>query len=228
MMTPGQVRMGVDAVKMLFPWNISNAVRPTGDVLGELCSQRLRDAGVLAHAVVVAGGHDHPVGRWGVDKLHSGAILDSMGTAEVVVSQSLTPVPAASDRIDTAPSIRHSGTTLLRVEELARNVQWASQNPSVAEAVQRIISGDLAPDDYLFSTAFVPGGAAPYYTANAPAARFPVPPPCSALSPHSEVKPSRTSHDAPPPAHRSTPQAAGHGHEAGSRRKRPLGHRHDR
>lgn len=144
----------------------------TGQLIGPLHSKRLSDAGALADgAVVVAGGHDHPVGGWGVDRLHPGAVLDSMGTAEVVVTQSpkthLHPLPGT----DTAPGIRSSGTTLLRVEELARNVQWASQEPAVAEALQRIISGDLDPDEHLLSGAFLPGapgGAEPAYAAHAP------------------------------------------------------------
>ncbi|MFB9566485.1 FGGY-family carbohydrate kinase [Saccharopolyspora hordei] len=147
-------------------------VLPTGAVVGELRSERLRDV-LTPGAVVVAGGHDHPVGGWGVDRLRPGAVLDSMGTAEVVVAQSPEPALDPGERIDTAPGIRHRGTTLLRVEELARNVQWAAQDPAVSEALQRIIAGDLQPDDHLFSTAFTPGGpggGAPSYAPDAPAA----------------------------------------------------------
>lgn len=144
----------------------------TGDVVGELRSERLRS--VLADgALVIAGGHDHPVGGWGVDRLRPGAVLDSMGTAEVVVAQSPARELASGDRVDTAPGIRQPGTTLLRVEELARNVQWASQDPAVADALQHLIAGDVQPDDHLFSTAFSPGGpggGSPHYATSAPAA----------------------------------------------------------
>lgn len=149
-------------------------VLPTGHLVGPLHSTRLDGAGVLApDAVVVAGGHDHPVGGWGVDQLHRGAVLDSMGTAEVVVTQSPTPHPRPQAGVDTAPGIRHSGTTLLCVEELARNVQWASQDPAVGDALQRLISGDLIPDEHLLTDAFRPGaagGAEPAYAPHAPAA----------------------------------------------------------
>ncbi|MGH8878104.1 MAG: FGGY family carbohydrate kinase, partial [Stackebrandtia sp.] len=71
-----------------------------GDIVGGLHSARLHRRGVLAaEAVVVAGGHDHPIGGWAVDTVQPGAILDSMGTAEVVVAQSPTPVPPDAGRI---------------------------------------------------------------------------------------------------------------------------------
>ncbi|WP_198036932.1 FGGY family carbohydrate kinase [Nocardia sp. BMG51109] len=149
------------------------AVLRAGDIVGPLRSERLRDAGVLAaQAVVVAGGHDHPIGGWGVDRLSPGAVLDSMGTAEVVVAQSMSII-SAGEGIDTAPGIGSTGSTLLRVEELARNVEWASQDPAVAAALQQMISGALPPDGYLSSGTFRPGaagGARPRYTADAPAA----------------------------------------------------------
>lgn len=144
-----------------------------GEIVGPLRSARLREAGVLgSDAVVVAGGHDHPIGGWGVEQLSPGAILDSMGTAEVVVAQAI-PGVEANERVDIAPGIGGNGTTVLRVEELARNVEWAGQDPAVAAAIRRLISGDLVPDDHLWSGAFVPGaagGARPRYAPDAPPA----------------------------------------------------------
>ncbi|TKG64919.1 FGGY family carbohydrate kinase [Prauserella endophytica] len=144
-----------------------------GQVVGELRSARLREAGVLAPgAVVVAGGHDHPVGSWGVDRLSPGSIVDSMGTAEVVVTQARSAEAIAGARIDTAPAIRGEGLTLLRVEELARNVAWASQDPAVGDALRNLIAGTLTPDEHVHSTAFLPGaagGARPRYAKDAPA-----------------------------------------------------------
>jgi xylulokinase len=144
----------------------------TGDVVGALSSERLRGAGVLADdAVVIAGGHDHPIGGWSVDLIHHGAILDSMGTAEVVVAQSSGPRPVQRGEVDTAPGILSDGFTLLRVEELARNVDWASQDPAVARALRAIMRGDTSPDGYLHSDVFVAGtqgGGRPEYGAEAP------------------------------------------------------------
>jgi xylulokinase len=143
-----------------------------GDVVGPFGSERLTEAGVLeADAVVIAGGHDHPVGGWGVNLLHPGAILDSMGTAEVVVAQSPTARVRRSNGVDVAPGIRSEGTTLLRVEELARNMDWASQSPDVADELKGLFAGTQQPDGFLDSDVFVPGaqgGGRPKYVANAP------------------------------------------------------------
>ena len=146
----------------------------TGEPVGALHSDRLSSAGVLApEATVVAGGHDHPIGGWGVDQLHPGAILDSMGTAEVVVAQSPTPNIPRFDGCDVGPGILSSGSTLLTVTELSRNVEWTSQDPAVAAALQAIIDGTQQPDEYLQSDAFIPGspgGVRPQYALDAPAA----------------------------------------------------------
>lgn len=149
-------------------------VIPTGDIVGPLRSAHLEHAHVLADgAVVVAGGHDHPIGGWAVHLLHPGAILDSMGTAEVIVAQSAKPYRSdqGHPRVDVAPGIRSEGSTLLRVEELARNYAWASQDPAVADALKNIIDGTTTPDEFLNSEEFYPGvqgGGRPRYALTAP------------------------------------------------------------
>ncbi|MGW3650717.1 FGGY-family carbohydrate kinase [Streptomyces sp. NPDC000878] len=155
-------------------------VMPTGAVVGDVRSERLRNAGILRPgALVVAGGHDHPVGGWGVHRLHPGAILDSMGTAEVVVAQTHAPPGHVPEAVDVSPGIHNTfGATVLHVEELARNVAWASQDPAVADALDRLISGNATPDDHLFSDTFHPGAAGghtPFYA------------PHSASDPHSRA-----------------------------------------
>jgi len=146
----------------------------TGERVGSLRSARLSGAGVLAPlATVVAGGHDHPIGGWGVDQLQPGAILDSMGTAEVVVAQSPTAKVPRFGSCDVAPGILSQGSTLLNVTELARNVHWASQDPAVAAALQAIFDGSQEPDEYVHSESFIPGGPGgvrPRYAHDAPAA----------------------------------------------------------
>jgi len=147
-------------------------VVPTGGIVGEVSSPSLRAAGIVApDAVAVAGGHDHPIGGWGVDLMVPGAILDSMGTAEVVVAQSPTERRRGTDHVDVAPGIRSSGSTLLRVEELARNVQWASRDPDVARGIRHLLIGRVAPSPLWDSGWFLPGergGGAPAYAPDAP------------------------------------------------------------
>ncbi|MET0476185.1 MAG: FGGY family carbohydrate kinase [Mycobacterium sp.] len=157
-------------------------VKRGGDVVGTFASSRLSAAGVVhPEAVVVAGGHDHPVGGWGVHQMDPHSILDSMGTAEVVVAQASTPGVARTTDVDVAPGIFGPGTTVLCVEELARNVQWAANDAEVGRYLDAIIAGDQRPDEYLHEPVFVPGargGGGPRFTANVP---------CSPLSRASAV-----------------------------------------
>lgn len=148
------------------------AVIPAGEIVGTLVSPALRSAGTCADdAVVVAGGHDHPIGGWGVDQLVPGAILDSMGTAEVAVAQTSRPGTARRNSVDVAPGIRSAGSTLLRVEELNRNIAWAARDPAVALRIQELLAGSVAPLPVLESGFFVPGqrgGGRPAYAPDAP------------------------------------------------------------
>ncbi|MGP9724329.1 FGGY-family carbohydrate kinase [Corynebacterium sp. AOP40-9SA-29] len=147
----------------------------TGEKIGPLRSHRLADAGVLAEdALVVAGGHDHPIGGWGIHAMHPGAVLDSMGTAEVVVAQSPHPDVARSEDLDVAPGICTSGTTVLSVQELARNVEWATDDDAdVGSYLTQLIAGDVEPDDFIFDdTVFHAGGRggqSPNFSDHAPA-----------------------------------------------------------
>lgn len=147
-------------------------VVPTGEVVAPLTAAPLRADGIVApDAVVVAGGHDHPIAGWGVQLLAPGAVLDSMGTAEVVVAQSPETPSVRSDGVEIAPGIRSRGTTVLRVEELTRNVQWASQDRRVAERIRALLTGSAAPLPVLDSGYFRPGshgGGAPAWAPDAP------------------------------------------------------------
>ena len=59
-----------------------------GTVLGKLHSPRLEAAGVVdGHTSVVAGGHDHPVAAVAIRQGHPTAIIDSMGTAELIYAE---------------------------------------------------------------------------------------------------------------------------------------------
>jgi xylulokinase len=163
-----RVAAGIGSAELLPP------VRRTGDVVGDFVSSHLSIASVIApDAVVVAGGHDHPIGGWGVHQMDPNSLLDSMGTAEVVVAQSPSQDVEHSYHIDVAPGIRSAGMTVLSVEELARNVEWASRDAEVKRELDAIIAGDRQPDEYLQEPVFLPGsrgGGRPHFTTDAPRA----------------------------------------------------------
>ena len=147
-------------------------VMPAGDVVGTVTSEYLQSAGaVVGDAIVVVGGHDHPVGGWVVDRMVPGAVLDSMGTAEVVVAQSPSAPSVRGEHVDIAPGIGSTGTTLLRVVELARNVAWAARDPAVARWIQALLDGPAHPEPVLEAGYFRPGrhgSNPPSYALDAP------------------------------------------------------------
>jgi sugar (pentulose or hexulose) kinase len=146
-------------------------VLTTGEIAGPLDSATLRAADVVApDAITVAGGHDHPIAGWGVRQMIPNTVLDSMGTAEVVVAEASVPAPRGA-HVDVGPGIRSGGFTLLRVEELARNVQWASQDAAVADQIRAILVGRIEPLPLWDSGIFLPGergGGTPAFATDAP------------------------------------------------------------
>ncbi|GAA2007060.1 hypothetical protein JL107_03680 [Nakamurella flavida] len=143
-----------------------------GEIVGALRSPTWRTAGLLGpDAIVVAGGHDHAIGGWGVDQWVPGVVLDSMGTAEVAVTHYDGAPAVRPPGVDLAPGVRSAGRTVSRVEELTRNAAWAAQDPAVGTELQRILTGEQAPVPSVDSGLFLPGrrgGGRPGYAADAP------------------------------------------------------------
>ncbi|MDT0378224.1 FGGY family carbohydrate kinase [Streptomyces sp. DSM 42041] len=72
-------------------------VRPPGEPVGPLTDEAARRVpGLRAGTPVVVAGHDHPVGAWAAGVRTAGAVADSMGTAEAVLT--LTDDPPDSAR----------------------------------------------------------------------------------------------------------------------------------
>ncbi|GBQ85433.1 FGGY family carbohydrate kinase [Asaia krungthepensis] len=146
-------------------------VRRTGSIIGPVIQAGSGESPFSDDAVAVVGGHDHPIGGWGINQITPGAILDSMGTAEVIVTQAPAyPDPFPQD-LDIAPGILSSGATLIRVEELARNLAWASSDEILADAIRALFAGTVQPDSFLDSSCFTPGshgGHDPRFSADAP------------------------------------------------------------
>jgi len=154
-----------ERITPFLPLDFLPPVVPAGTVLGELRSTRLSPL-LSSDAIVVAGGHDHPVAASVVQRQDPGAPLDSMGTAEVVV-RSVTTKPRTVD-FDLSPAVVGDGMTALIVLELDRNISWLRSCGLSAE-VDAVLSGDLRPGA-LSAPVFVPGaegGGTPTWTAAA-------------------------------------------------------------
>ncbi|QTV80139.1 FGGY-family carbohydrate kinase [Microbacterium sp. NIBRBAC000506063] len=95
--------------------------------------------------MAVAGGHDHVVAASAVGRALPRTVVDSMGTAEVVVVQ-LDGFPARRPAgVDLSPGIEHSGAALFVVHELARNVDWIRRTrPDAASAIDTLLEHPTA------------------------------------------------------------------------------------
>ena len=164
LLEPG--RWDPDRVTPHLPLDLLPQVVPAGTVIGELRSTRLAEL-LSSDAVVVAGGHDHPVGASVVHRQDPGMPLDSMGTAEVIVRTVETTRPPRD--VDLSPAILGTGRTALTVLELDRNMAWLRRSGPGAQ-INAILAGDLVPPPP-HPRVFLPGaegGEAPHWT---PAAR---------------------------------------------------------
>ena len=66
-------------------------VRNAASVVGAVRSGALTEAGVAdTRTVIAAGGHDHPVAAWAVRRIDPDAWLDSLGTANLCYSETVT------------------------------------------------------------------------------------------------------------------------------------------
>jgi xylulokinase len=98
------------------------SVVPAGTVLGNVRKGPLRESGAVSAATIVtAGGHDHPIAAATIRRLHPDALVDSMGTANLVYGET---TEVTEPRLDpylafSVPSMGNAGLSCLGVFELA-------------------------------------------------------------------------------------------------------------
>jgi xylulokinase len=97
-----------------------------GTVLGNVRNGPLRQSGAASRAtVVVAGGHDHPMAAATIRRLHPDALVDSMGTANLVYGETTKVTePRRNPYLAfSVPSMGNAGLSCLGVFELAAAIQ---------------------------------------------------------------------------------------------------------
>jgi xylulokinase len=101
-------------------------VVPAGTVLGNVRKGPLREIGAASTATIVtAGGHDHPIAAATIRRLHPNALVDSMGTANLVYGET---IEVTEPRLDpylafSVPPMGNAGLSCLGVFELAATIQ---------------------------------------------------------------------------------------------------------
>jgi xylulokinase len=120
-------------------------VVPAGTVLGNVRKGPLRESGAASIATIVtAGGHDHPIAAATIRRLHPDALVDSMGTANLVYGET---TEVTEPRLDpylafSVPSMGNIGLSCLGVFELAAAIQ-PLRRPT--DLVQRLLATERIP-----------------------------------------------------------------------------------
>jgi xylulokinase len=115
---------------------------PAGTVLGNVRNGPLRESGAAsATTMVTAGGHDHPIAAATIRRLHPDALVDSMGTANLVYGET---TEVTEPRLDpylafSVPSMGNAGLSCLGVFGLAAAIQ-PLRRPT--DLVQRLLASE--------------------------------------------------------------------------------------
>jgi xylulokinase len=117
-------------------------VVPAGTILGSVRKGTLCGSGAASRATIVtAGGHDHPIAAATIRRLHPDALVDSMGTANLVYGEttevakpSLNPYLAFS-----VPAMGNAGLSCLGVFQLAAAIQPLRRS---TDLVQRLLASE--------------------------------------------------------------------------------------
>jgi xylulokinase len=120
-------------------------VVPAGTVLGNVRKGLLRESGAASTATIVtAGGHDHPIAAATIRRLHPDALVDSMGTANLVYGET---TEVTEPRINpylafSVPAMGNAGLSCLGVFELAAAIQPLRKQ---TDLVQRLLASERIP-----------------------------------------------------------------------------------
>jgi xylulokinase len=119
-----------------------------GTVVGNLTAPALVAAGVADHrTAIVVGGHDHPMAALAVRRIQPDAVIDSMGTAELLYGEiPESPLPSRHPYFAYSRPILGPGIACLSVMELSRILEpLLATEDGAATSLQDVMRGADAP-----------------------------------------------------------------------------------
>lgn len=117
----------------------------SGTVVGTVAPGPLRSAGAAdANTLIVVGGHDHPIASNAIMRLEPLARIDSIGTANALFAETVTPLPdARTAGIDLSVPVRGGpGISVIGPIEFSTPMRQAFGND---EQVKRYLAHDHIP-----------------------------------------------------------------------------------
>lgn len=120
------------------------SVRMAGEVVGTMRPGRLIEAGAATAATrLVAGGHDHPVAASVADLVTPGAIVDSLGTAELVYAETDHPVAPRPGIVRSVPVRHRHREARFKVFELAATLAVLRVPTPDGELLGNLLAGEI-------------------------------------------------------------------------------------
>lgn len=121
-------------------------VVPAGKILGTVAQGNLTARGVASGStLVVAGGHDHPVAASAVRRLDPAALVDSLGTANLMYDEIAHIAPRSDPYVAfSVPALGRSGVACLGVFEFASSLEPFRRRDGGA-MLRAVLAADRAP-----------------------------------------------------------------------------------
>ncbi|SHG24279.1 xylulokinase [Kaistia soli DSM 19436] len=123
-------------------------VLAAGAVIGAMQAGPLTQSGACStETMLVAGGHDHPVAASFIRRLDRDAIVDSLGTAELIYAEAshYAPRPGTS-LVHSVPITAAAGQSISYVFEFGEAMRVLGPAPDWQAALGRISTADFASD----------------------------------------------------------------------------------
>ncbi|CAI9409092.1 Xylulose kinase [Pleomorphomonas sp. T1.2MG-36] len=123
-------------------------VRMAGEIVGQMLPGRLTRSGAATTATrLVAGGHDHPVAASVADLMSPGAVVDSLGTAEVVYAEAESPAPPRPGIVRSVPVLHRSREARFKVFEFSATLAVLRVPTPGGDLLGELLAADHIPLD---------------------------------------------------------------------------------